>query len=310
MSASSPRMNYYQRKASRFQPQIVVPNNSPTTSGKRSAKKSTSPAPHGKFIKQSTSTVAPLENTPDCNPISAVPRTPWNSPTPVTQSTYMNNLFSPVNTSFLALHGQHQTSRTYASASPTRFNFYQNNFQQTVCSVEARSEKTYNDVLPWPRSPPELELAPLKIICPESSLEEEMKAQFNHSSATPHNSPMVCTDRTYSHGEAVDSFVELLCAGEHSSEGSYPCAARMTDCSLCTESTKDRMIAQYLHSPATPYSSPFYVHSALRQMTFDEIEIMDIITSPLKRATQDVGIAYLDGKGEEGEVNCLSKRKE
>jgi hypothetical protein len=300
-------MNYYQRKASRFQPLMIVPNNSPTTSGKRFAKKPTSPAPQGKFIKQSTLT--PFENTPDCNPISAVPRTPWNSPAPVTQSTYMNNLFSPVNTSFLALHGQNQTSRPYATASPTGFNFYQNNFQQTVRSSEARSEKTYDDVTPWPRSPPELDLAPLKSAGSEDGIEEEMKVQFNHSSATPHNSPMVSIDKMYSQGEAIDSFVELLCAGEQSSEERTAYdrfnsgAARMTDCSLCIESTKDRMIAQYLHSPATPYSSPFYVHSNLRLIAFDEIEIMDIITSPLKRATQEIGISIPEGKGEDDEGN-------
>jgi hypothetical protein len=221
----------------------------------------------------------------------------------------MNNLFSPVNTSFLALHGQNLTSRPFATASPTRFNFYQNNFQQTVRSSEARPEKTYDDVTPWPRSPPELELAPLKSTGIQGGIEEEMKIQFDHSSATPHNSPMVSTDKTYAQREAVDSFVELLCAGEQSSEErtvydrSNSCSARMTDCSLCIESTKDRMIAQYLHSPATPYSSPFYVHSNLRLMAFDEIEIMDIITSPLKRAAWDIGIPIPEGKGGEDEGN-------
>jgi hypothetical protein len=217
----------------------------------------------------------------------------------------MNNLFSPVNTSFLALHGQNQTSRPCATASPTGFNFYQNNFQQTI----RRSEKTYDDVSQWPRSPPELDFAPLKSAGSEGGIEEEMKIQFNHSSATPHNSPMVSTDKMYSQGEAVDSFVELLCAGEQSSEERTVYdrfnsgAARITDGSLRIESTKDRMIAQYLHSPATPYSSPFYVHSNLRLIAFDEIEIMDIITSPLKRATQEIGISTPEGKGEEDEGN-------
>lgn len=309
MSASSPRMNYYQRKASKFQPQMIVPNNSPTTSGQRSARKPTSPAQHGKFIKQST--ITPLENTPEYNPISAVPRTPWNSPIPVTQSTYMNHLFSPVNTSFLALNGHNQTSRTYTSASPLRFNYYQNNFQQTVCPSGTKLEHTYEEAHSQPHSPSGPDITAVVSACSESEVKEKMIIQFNHSTATPHNSPVVSTEGTYSSRGAVDSFVELLCAGESLSEpepileNARPRtrAVRMTDSGLSAESTKDRMIAQYLHSPATPYNSPLHVHSNLRLMAFDEmeIEIVDVGNSPVQCATQTqkAEIASGEEKGKE-----------
>ena len=139
---SSPPMNYYQKKVARFQPQIIVPNNSPTNSTKT-----------GKFNGTlSINTVSPIgsnNNTKNENfdtildVFTASPhaRTPWNSPTP--RSHYSTEKSQNIFSSFTHSPHQHFGIFQYQSQNengghtglsrkctpPKALNYYQNNFQ-------------------------------------------------------------------------------------------------------------------------------------------------------------------------------------
>jgi hypothetical protein len=273
ISTTSPQMmNYYQRKVARFQPQIVVPNNSPTTSAK-----------HRAYQKSHS----PMSAKPSNSESSAgTPRTPWNSPLSVPSLTLSNPLFSPASATLL---GHTNTLRIHTAPNPTRFNYYQKNFQsntlQSYAVNQLHLEKSCDDTCE-PFSPLRTEIArdgPEEEI--EYETKEGMTAQYVHSTATPYNSPFISgmnsTERC-----PLDSFVEPQCAerdSEQQPEGCayIPCPVRLAECKRCLETIKERMIAQYLHSPATPYYSPI---QARHQSTIllDANEIFDLISSPRK----------------------------
>jgi hypothetical protein len=226
ISTTSPQMmNYYQRKVARFQPQIVVPNNSPTTSAK-----------HRAYQKSHS----PMSAKPSNSESSAgTPRTPWNSPLSVPSLTLSNPLFSPASATLL---GHTNTLRIHTAPNPTRFNYYQNNFQsntlQSYAVNQLHLEKSCDDTCE-PFSPLRTEIArdgPEEEI--EYETKEGMTAQYVHSTATPYNSPFISgmnsTERC-----PLDSFVEPQCAerdSEQQPEGCayIPCPVRLAenDCAV------------------------------------------------------------------------------
>ena len=275
-------MNYYQRKVARFQPQIVVPNNSPTTSAKhRAFQKSNSPLP-AKLSNLKQNSGALSENSESS---VGTPRTPWNSPL-----THSNSLNSPGSVS---LAGSSNHLRIHTAPNPTRFNFYQNNFQsnalQSYSVTQSHLEKSCSDDVCEPFSPLRTEIAkdePNEEI--EHQTKESMTAQYVHSTATPYNSPFISAMRGSAEQCPLDSFVELLCAEtkEHSGQQlevdvCVPCPVRLPGCVHCFKTMKERMIAQYLHSPATPYYSPIQDRHQ-STISFDANEIFDLILSPRK----------------------------
>ena len=287
ISTTSPQMmNYYQRKVARFQPQIVVPNNSPTTSAKhRAFQKSNSPM----STKPSNQNCFwPNFGTPSENSESSAgtPRTPWNSPLSVPPLTLPNSLFSPASATLL---GHTNTLRIHTAPNPTRFNYYQNNFQSnTLLSYavnQSNLDKSCDDSCE-PFSPLRTEIARDE---PDEEIEYETKegmtAQYVHSTATPYNSPFI-SGMNSAEQCPLDSFIEPQCAEntlEQQPEGCVyiPCPVRLAECKHCLETIKERMIAQYLHSPATPYYSPI---QARHQSTIllDANEIFDLISSTRK----------------------------
>lgn len=282
-------MNYYQRKVARFQPQIVVPNNSPTTSAKhRAFQKSNSPTStkpgHQHYFKQSFGT--PSENSESS---AGTPRTPWNSPLSVAPLTNSNSFHSPGN---VTLAGTTNSLRIHTAPNPTRFNHYQNKFQsnpqQSYTVTQSNIEKSCSDDSCEPFSP--LRTESLKDEQGEGfeyEAKESIIDQYVHSTATPYNSPFISAARSITEQCPLDSLKELLCAETetHSEqqqlEGNVclPCPIRSAECKHCLETMKERMIAQYLHSPATPYYSPI---QALHQsgISFDANEIFELTSSP------------------------------
>ena len=142
-------MNYYQKKVARFQPQIIVPNNSPTNSTKT-----------GKFHRTlSVNTVSPIgynnstknENIDiilDVCTTSPHARTPWNSPTPrsyySTENIFSSFTHSP-NQNFTIFQYQNQndngghTDLSRKCTPPKALNHYQNNFQVSNSNATTRS---------------------------------------------------------------------------------------------------------------------------------------------------------------------------
>ena len=158
-----PSMNYYQRKVAKFQPQIIVPNNSPTNSTKNSKFYNTFSVHTVSPINNSNTNKSNNNNNIDNNKdgendfLSDVhvrlnsPRTPWNSPIPRSyyasekdQNSFSSSMHSPLqnqnqnegkndnknenqsqNHSIIKIGGQ--TGLTQILIPPRILNFYQNN---------------------------------------------------------------------------------------------------------------------------------------------------------------------------------------
>lgn len=302
-SCRSP-LNYYQSRAARFQRKIPVPNNSPTRCGSRSDLNSPT------LLNSLKHDIVESNSRP--------PRTPWNSPTPVTLKTYSATLLSPVNNPTIALYGCTQVMRHHTSPDSTKMNFYQNNFQRT-------NEKTNDDSIAVRSFAIGAVCRSTVFTVAEKVVEEKMTGQYGHSTTTPYDSPFV---RSHSTDTLLDSLTEVLGASVSSDDAiqeelgesrfeisaaveadivtdaerevlkederatgeAFVCAVGVRSCKACAESDKIKMIAQYMHSPATPYGSPFDVRYV--RSLFDDVEEFDIVSSPLKCCEESLGEAF------------------
>lgn len=298
-SCRSP-LNYYQSRAARFQRKIPVPNNSPTRCGSRSD------------LNSPTMLNSLKHDIVESN--SRSPRTPWNSPTPVTFKTYSATLLP-----HLALNGCNHMMRHHTNPHSTKMNFYQNNFQRTD-TADVCLEKINDDIL----DDHSFAMGPVYAVA-EKDTEEKMTGQYGHSTTTPFNSPFV---RSLSTDTLIESLTEVLGASVSSDtaieeeleesrfavgaavevdldtdaeqeevkevEGltreAFVCSVGVRSCKVCAESDKVKMIAQYMHSPATPYGSPFDVRYV--RSLFDDVEEFDIVSSPLKCCEESLGEAF------------------